>query len=89
MKQVSLFSPIYNICFLTKMIYLKVMEGFTWCLKQDIKETGGAWIAILGNKSFTKASATTFQILKHIGRPCRVNKYCGTFCNRKFVWCMS
>lgn len=53
------------------------MEGFTWCLKQDIKETGGAWIAILSNKSFTKASATTFQILKHIGRELHYSFLCG------------
>jgi len=67
MKQVSIFCPFMILIFQQLIIYLKVMEGFTWCLKQDIKETGSAWIAILGNKNFTKASATTFQILKNIG----------------------
>jgi len=46
------------------------MEGLTWCLKQDIKETGAAWISILNNKSFSKALATTFQLLKYLGIRC-------------------
>jgi hypothetical protein len=70
MKQVRIFLLINYTDLLKQNVFRQVMEGFTWCLKQDIKETGGAWIAILGNKNFTKASSTTFQILKNIGRSC-------------------
>ncbi|XP_059480699.1 transmembrane protein 214-B [Neocloeon triangulifer] len=44
----------------------QVMEGLTWCLKKDAKEAGLAWNTILGNKSYSKAFETTYQLLKHI-----------------------
>ncbi|XP_065343684.1 transmembrane protein 214-B [Cloeon dipterum] len=44
----------------------QIMEGLTWCLKKDVKESEIAWNSILSNKNFKKALETTYQLLKHI-----------------------